>query len=337
MGGNMAERKYQHYVPQTYLKKWLDTSNQVHLYDKEDNLIKSCKTDRIMGKNDLYTKGIGYLVVCSNVEKKEIFKSLDGFDIFIENRLLRDENDFSLNYYLFDKWVIKDKNGNVRNKKSFQNDIEQVRVLTVEKLLSDIENRWNNLYESIIELVNSKNQKQSINKFTDNKMEEFKRFIFIQEWRTTDKIKMFKEAINESIGFMRNEMGEVYDEMINEFPKCFFLEKLQKFIRHIPEPIIDSQYNNFKMSYLKIFLTTGNKTFFTNDNPIIIVNNNLDNKKNIKQGLYYPISPSIVCGFFKGDNNKVSLEQMPVNTVRRLNKLIKTEANEFYISSKKKR
>lgn len=332
----MAERKYQHYVPQTYLKKWLDANNQVHLYDKEDNLIKSCKTDRIMGINDLYTKGIGYLVVCSNVEKKEIFKSLDGFDIFIENRLLRDENDFSLNYYLFDKWLIKDKNGNVRNKKPFQNDIEQVRVLTVEKLLSDIENRWNNLYESIIELVNSKNQKQSIDKFTDKKMEEFKRFIFIQEWRTTDKIKMFKEAINESIGFMRNEMGEVYNEMINEFPKYFFMKKLEKFIRHIPEPIIDSQYNNFKMSYLKIFVTTGNQTFLTNDNPIIIVNNNLDNKKNIKQGLYYPISPSIVCGFFKGYNNKVSIEQMPVNTIRRLNKLIKIEANKFYISSKKK-
>lgn len=324
----MAKQKYQHYVPQTYLSKWLDSNNQLHLYNKEDKLIKSCKTDRIFGENNLYTKSISYLIVCNIKEKTEIFKCLDGYRVFLDDKELLSIEDFASNYYLFEKWIIKDNLGNVRRKNFFRSNIEHSRILTIENLLKKFEDEWNDIYQSVINLVDNNTNKDVVNDFIINYLDKLKKIIFIQELRNKDKIKIYKDAIDKSIGFMKEEMEEVYDEMINEFPKTMFLKKLENFLLGNTEPFIDENFKAFEMAQMNIFIATGNKKFLTNDNPILYVNN-----KKLDFGIYYPINPKIVCGFVKGDKNKIAIKQMPFNSVRELNKIIKKDANEFYISS----
>lgn len=321
----MGEQKYQHYVPQTYLNKWLDDNNQIHLYNKNSELIKSCKTTRVMGINDLYTKDTDYLLACTEVEKKEIFECLNGYDIYLKEKRLINIEDLCNNYYCFDEWIIKDKTGNKRSKKIFKSDIEKVRILSLEKSLSYVENRWNNIYTSVLNLIDGNKSEEM---FIKEQMDELKKFIFIQDWRTIGKIDLYKGSINKIMGFLKDDNQELLNEIVNEFSKCFFLETIENFINGVTESVINTDFNKFKMAHMKIFKVTGNKKFLTNDNPVLYV----DNKK-LQYGIYYPISPGITLGFFKGDNNKISIEEMPDNSVRELNKIIKREANEFYISS----
>ena len=324
----MAIQKYQHYVPQTYLNKWLDNKNQLHLYDNKNKLIRSCKTDRIFGENNLYTKNISYFIICSEEEKKEIFKCLKGYKVYLHDKELVNENDFTLNYYLFDKWIIQDSLGNERRKNKFKCEIEHSRILTIENLLKKYEDQWNDIYNALLDIINNKTDNKKIDDFINNHLFKLKKMVFIQEWRSKDKIEFFKEAINSSIGFMKEEMEEVYDEMIKDFPKAMFLKKLESFLYGRPEILFDKNFKLFEMAQLKIFVATGYKKFLTNDRPILYVEN-----KKLEKGIYYPISPQITCGFVAGDRSKIFIEQMPYNSIRELNKIIKKNSNEFYISS----
>lgn len=325
----MGEKKYQHYVPQTYLSKWLDDNNQIHLYNKEGNLIKSCKTKKVMGINDLYTKNTDYLIVCTCAEKEKIFKCLDGYEVYYKNEKLKSIDDFSNNYHDFNEWIIKDECGNRRSEKVFRNSIEQVRVLTIEDSLGNVEDRWNDIYNSILKLIDNIDY---MDEFITSKMDELERFIFIQDWRTIDKKTLYKELISVLVGYLEKENNDIFNEMVNEFSTCYFMKTIENFINKVPNNMLDSNFEKFRMAHMKIFLATGNTKFLTNDKPILYVENN-----KLKNGIYYPISPTMVCGFFKGDSTKISIEQMPVNSAREINKIIKKDANEFYISSVKMR
>ena len=180
----------------------------------------------------------------------------------------------------------------------------------------------------MINIIDNYTNEDIVNDFVKNCLDKLKKIIFIQQWRNKDKVEFYNDAINKSIGFMKEEMGKVYDKIIEEFPKTMFLQDLENFLVGSKESFIDKNFKKFKMAEMKIFIATGNKKFLTNDNPILYV----DNKK-LDWGIYYPISPKIVCCFIKGDKNKISIEQMPFNSIRELNKIIKKDANEFYISS----
>lgn len=323
----MAKQKYQHYVPQVYLKNWVDKNKQIHVYNKKGEFVKSCHTENILGMKNLYTKGVGYLLSCSKKEKEEVFKCLDGYNVYYNNKKVNDVEELARLYYCFEEWIIKNHKGEIVSKKSLKNDIESVRILNIENLLGKVEDKWNNIYDAILSFLDGNIGEEQ---FIDKYMKQLKRFIFIQDWRNVDKINLFENAIDKVMDFLKGKDDELLDEIKEEFSRCYFLSNLEKFINGCEDSVLKNNFDKFMMAHMTIFLSTGNKQFLINDNPVLYIDS-----KRLKYGIYYPISPNIVLGFFKGNRNKINIEQMPYNSIKEINKIIKERANEFYISSKK--
>lgn len=320
----MSNSKYQHYVPQTYLKKWLNSNNQLFLYGKDNQVKKVCKTDRILGKTNFYVKDD--LVIFSEEQKRKKFSCLEGFIVICEGKKLKTLDELAKNYFLFDEWIIKNSDNDVCSKKKFKSEIEKVKILDIDDLLGKIETEWNEIYEVIKGLVENPEEKNIDQRI----LKKVKKIAIIQEYRNPKKINELEKLMEIKLGFLKDEMKECYDIMKNEFPKPLFLKNLENLLDGNPKGVYKERYNAFEKSSLKIMKATGNEKYLTNDNPI-----NFLKYKNEFEIIYFVLSPDILCFFILDEKEKFKIEQMPMNDIRKFNKKIRKDAIEFYISSNK--
>lgn len=86
--------------------------------------------------------------------------------------------------------------------------------------------------------------------------------------------------------------------------------------------------------HIVFYKSTGNESFITLDKPVFIIDDNDSFMKGKMNGLYFPITPKLLCAMYRGEANKYTVTDMPENTVRLINNLIKTKSKEFYISNR---
>lgn len=271
----MGEYKYQHYVPQTYLKSWLDDNNKLYLYDSMTNcLIKECRPKKILIEKDLYTKTVNEILICTDEDNKKIFHCLKEYNVYIKGEKL-DEKEYARRYFEFDDWIIKDKNGNLVNKKKIKNEIEQVRILTIEKNWKKIEDNWNDLKERIEEGIEKGN-------LTIREVNDLKDFIICQQWRTKDKIEYYKQMIDKILGVIKDDLKENYEKILNEFARCIFLKKLTELQNRNEQNHIVKVRKMLDELHMVFYKAVGNKSFITSDNPIFFI----DNNDNLKKGMF---------------------------------------------------
>lgn len=80
----MGMYKYQHYSPQTHLKKFNDGASQIYQYDKIKHIINQVKVSNICGKNHLWSIE-GYEGEKDTCVEKELGKIDDVYNSCVEN------------------------------------------------------------------------------------------------------------------------------------------------------------------------------------------------------------------------------------------------------------
>jgi hypothetical protein len=324
----MGEYKYQHYVPQTYLNSWLDDNNQLYLYDSKTNcLIKACKPSNILGEKNLYTKTVNELLACTDEDIKNIFECLKDYNIYINNEKLENEQEYARQYFDFDNWIIKGKDGRLVSKKKLKNTIEQIRILTIEKNWKMYEDGWNELLKALQEGIDKGN-------LTIKEIKGLKDFIICQQWRTKDNIDNYKQIIDLILCVLKDDLKDDYEKILDEYARCYFLKKLDEFQNGNKENHILKVRKALDKLHIVFYKSTGNESFITSDKPVFIIDDNDSFMKGKMNGLYFPITPKLLCAMYRGEANKYTVTDMPENTVRLINNLIKTKSKEFYISNR---
>lgn len=328
----MGEYKYQHYVPQTYLNSWVDDNNQLYLYDNKTNcLIKACKPSNILWEKDLYTKTVNELLACTDEDIRNIFECLKNYNVYINNKKLENEQEYARQYFDFDNWIIIGKDGRRVSKKKIKNAIEQVRILTIEKNWKMYEDGWNELLKAIQEGINKGN-------LTISEIDSLKDFIICQQWRTKDNVDNYKQIIDQIlciISIKDNLNNEDYEKILDEYARCFFLKKLDEFQNKNIENYILKVRKALDMLHIVFYKSTGNESFITSDKPVFIIDDNDSFMNGKMNGLYFPITPKLLCAMYRGEVNKYTVSDMPDNILKCINKLIIAKSKKFYISNKK--
>jgi len=135
------------------------------------------------------------------------------------------------------------------------------------------------------------------------------------------------------LSVIKDDLNEDYEKILDEYARCFFLKKLGEFQSRNEENHILKVRKSLDKLHIVFYKSTGSTRFITSDKPVFIIDDNdclMNGKMN---GLYFPITPKLLCAMYRGEANKYTVMDMPENIIKYINKLIITKSKEFYISS----
>ncbi|MGX8795143.1 DUF4238 domain-containing protein [Fusibacter sp. JL298sf-3] len=322
----MAEYKFQHYVPRTYLEAWENDRQKVHVFMKDPNRDFYKSTDEVLGQNDFYTLTPSNILILTDDDRQEIFGDLRNYNISVEDKKLDNLFDVSMNYYRFDEWDIESKDGSEFSKKDIKAEIERKRILDIEKGWHDIEGEWNRLRDEVIETMNNKSHNLSL----DDKC-KLVTFITTQKSRNVNKKNEIREDIDSNFGFLKENMtDEEYEEIFGEQASAYFLKLIRTYQKGDEESLVLKEEEQMRNLHMVFYRTIGNKKFLTSDNPAFVI---IDKTfyKGRYDGLYFPITPNLLLALHRGETLSYTRRDMPENMIRRVNKRIKENATRFYI------
>ncbi|WP_326910643.1 DUF4238 domain-containing protein [Sedimentibacter sp. MB31-C6] len=322
----MAEYKFQHYVPRTYLEGWENDNQRVHVFMKDIGKNFYKPTKEILGQNDFYTLKSDDVLVLSEDNRVEIFGDLLKYDIILDNKVLEDIFEISMNYFRYDEWIVKSKDGSVVDKECIQTMIEKKRIIDIEKGWHEIEGEWNYLRSKIVKAMDDKSH--------NLKLEDGQKiitFIASQKSRNVSKKEEYRVLIDSLLSFVKQNMTDnEYNKMIDEFTEAYFLKSVRQYQQHKSESLILKEQNLMMKLHMVFYRATGNKQFMTSDNPAFTIIDNKFYKGNFN-GLYFPLTPELLVALYRGETYRYTRADMPANMMRRVNKYIRENANRFYI------
>lgn len=330
----MADYKKQHYVPRTYLKAWEDKNEKVYIYEKDTNILKKySKVEKVLYELDLYTKTIFDSLILDAEEKESIFSFLDQYKIYYNDegteKILNNYDDYTKYYFDFENWIIRREDNTIVSKKSIKNNIEQNRFTVIEQNWHCIENEWESLVQNIDASIKNDTPVSLSNR---DKLIEF---MVVQKYRTLIALESFKHITKDVLNFLKEYFDEEFlNEIADEFGIAYFKQQMEKYQKG-EKGIILNEIEFFKKNANIIFFIPINKKFITSDNPVISITDKsfLKGKYN---GLYFPISPNLMIGIFKGNGKGYSITSLAPQKVRRFNNKIKDYSYQYYVTNYKK-
>ena len=322
----MSEYKFQHYVPRKYLEAWENNKHHLHVFMKDINREFYKATDKILGENDLYTLKSDDLYALSDNDRLIIFGELLNYNIVLDGKPIENVYELSMNYNRFCDWEIVSKDGSDVNKQYIKSKIDQKRILEIEKGWHIIEGEWGYLRDKIEKVIYDGSYRL---KKEDG--QNIIKFIVTQKSRNISKKKELRNLIDSILNFMKtNDNDEEYSKIIEEFTESYFLKNIRKYQHEDENSTILKEQNLMMRLHMVFYKSSGGKNFLTSDNPVFaIIDKNFYKGKLI--GLYFPISPNIIVGLYRGDEYKYTINCMPVNMMKRINKYIIINSEQFYI------
>lgn len=322
----MAEYKFQHYIPRTYLEAWENDHQKLRVHKKGTDSFFYKATDSVLGENDYYTLKAEDTLILTDGDKKDIFGSLLNYDIVLDDKKLKTLDDIMLNYYRFNDWLINTPDGTIIDRELIKHTIDSKRILDIEKGWHQIEGDWKIIREEITKTLDDTTYNLSIE--VANRLIEY---ITSQKSRNNAKKDEYREIIDMLIGFLKMELSEDdYNKILDEYTEAYFLKAIRGYQDINPESIILKEQDLMMNLHIVLYKTTGNKTFFTSDNPAFTI---IDTKfyKAKYAGLYFPVTPDILVALHKGDTFSYTIRDMPVNMIRRFNQRVIENSNRFYV------
>lgn len=320
------EYVFQHYVPRTYIEAWENNDGKLKIHKKESGEYFYRSSNSIMGENDYYTLNADTLLALSNQEKIEIFGDLNTYIIEFEGRQLTTIDDFVKKYYSFDKWHIRNKDGSDIDVKGIKENIEKKRILGIEKAWHKIESEWKQVRNEIIKAM-----EDTSNYLSYDVLVKLVSFITAQKSRNDSKKGEYRVIIDSFISSIKDAIDDKeYKQIINEFTDAYFLKSIKQFQVEAKDSLLLKEQKMIESLHTVFYKAVPNKKFYTSDNPVFAI---VDKKfyKGKYAGLYFPISPDILVGFYNGEAHSYTKHVMPVNMMRRINKKIIENSNRFYV------
>lgn len=330
----MSNQEYtnQHYVPQTYTKPWKDDGS-FKLIDKAiDNHSGELWSPK--GRfyfEEYYTLGYHTPFCLNDNEISKMFGLLDNFVVEFNGSNIVEHKHYASSFKYFDEWIIKDiktqKPISDTKRKEIENTIksDDNRILDIEFGWHKYENSWYGIRSEVIEVLNGSKTKLSSEAYA-----ALKSFIGTQKWRGEDAYQQVKEITDFVMGLIEYPDEEIKLSEMEDMAKQQFLNILRKFIDGDKHSVIQKEIDAYKNLTLVIYKTPTNLKLYTSDNPIIIVQDE-DIYKDIYNGLYFPITPQLLIGLFKGDPTKYYVATLSEKLVGMLNNKIVDKAIRYYL------
>lgn len=254
----------QHLVPQCYMREWSYNGgssvwvyNKVEQYNKEkpeksDWNIVSRKTKKINSLNNFHDLKAGSLYMPDDA-LNDIFGFLQAFNIYLDSKQLKTQEERNQYYYRFSDWKIFDSDGNLvsqENKDKIKEYLSESRYTYIETewarayennwrgYISDIEQKVRTLKNTTPTGLEEPHQGTGISK---DDIDMLMKYLIIYDWRSFKGNKNFNdvvEAIKHIIPELQNievpknerihmEDATIMDEIIHNIKLKHFVEFLK--------------------------------------------------------------------------------------------------------------
>lgn len=318
----MSSPKYHHLISRVYLRAWCCFKNGVYTMDKY-GVIERKNINNNFGVNHFHSIKAG-MPICRLEDLIEIFKVLEGYEVFLGKKKLKNVYEYNKNYYNFNNWIIKKENKiisrKIRNK--IKNKINQTNIMSIEHLWDiKYEKKWRDIRINI----ESKLLKSNFNYIEEFDKDLIIKFIVLYNLRgfhSNDELNMVCDIIStilklDKINLPFRERKRNVKTAEDSIRHLFILNEHYNFLNdygymyNIAKSYLDKQ--------LKFFIADGNKKFITSDNPSFIYKNEFGYKIH-----FMAISPKVaVCIDLNSKSDKYIIDKVNDNEVAILNKKIR--------------
>jgi len=323
----MGVKVRQHYVPQCYLKKWLNKNEKMLLCQKNDIFNNEyVGKESILYENNYYTLTIKDCYLLTDDDAKIIFSCLENCKIFYDGEPLDTYGKLVYNFDRYEEWEIC-RNGTLmseKRKNGYRINIESKRILRLEDFLSEcIENSWERFVDEIVaKMMNSKlSITREFHKY------DILEFALILKWRFKTGYSSIKEILDLVIEDIFNPKSFDYQNEITTLRRDMFLQQINRYAQYkndCGKECIISKEIEYTRNLQFVFLIAQKGSFITSDNPYFTYIDSGKYDKNYN-GIYFPMTPEVLlfmCNNSDEKNKKYMIRDLNINEVDKINKII---------------
>lgn len=325
------EKRFQHYVPRGYLEAWENGYKRIIACSLEETRFFLARTDEFLGENNFYTLNAETILALDVEELKEVFQSIDAYEVKLDGKVIKEYLDFGRYYYRFDEWIIYSrKDGVIVDNDRVNQKIKKQRILSIENGWEIVENDWSKIREYILNYANATKKKFSI-----EKTGEIIKFIAVQRARVLSMKEKFYDVTESTLNDL-NLMGkwteEQRNEVIKKFGEASFLDEMKKYQRGEYGVIAQLEERLSHLNFVTIYYAPNNLSFYTSDNPVLI-SIRVDIRKNNYKEITLPISPKCVIGLSFREKSGDRIIRLSEEKVKETNASIIRNAYKYYVTT----
>lgn len=327
-----TQAKYHHLIPQTYMSAWANAAGSLQVeFLSNPGVLEVRNKERIAGITDYHSIKAG-MVICTKDDADTIFSPLVDYSVEVDGHIITDTLEMNRKFYDFDAWTIRRKDGSLVSKKAIKREIEKIKI-------KDIETNWSTKYEDKwnavvvdLETVILTSKSESIKAIHKDYLMKF--FVAL-DWRSILSNEEFQNAFRPFADALLDEIEIPEEERIlpslktaaDEMKHNLLLKYYRKYLDD-DGVIYTHAIESLKHTNFHFLISDGPTYFDTSNNPSFTFIRDDD----LKEGLM-PITPRflMVQGKCTENADKYFITHITDEAVKRYNKIIRDNANEFVI------
>ncbi len=321
------DKRNHHYIPQTYLKQWEDSTNLIWLYNFREHTVSHRNKKSIFSEDYLYSITIREIQLLPPEQREVFVDPLKEYHVFLDNNELIPQQMVE-NLFRYNDFIIRKEDGSVikqKHKAALLDDILNRKNSIIEDKYGElVEDSWNEVvdfFEKFRSMLLDDNlilpEENKTNEYVNRLLE----FILSIYTRNPYNIARSMERVKKKDNV----------EIDNNTARVVF-EKMQLLYLKGERKLFDvDKYD------IHLFFTTKEHIFITTDNPAIIIGIKIENLE-FTGVLWFPISPNVFSSLsFKKQQNfrNISCHLVAGETAKLLNEIAIENAEECFICSEK--
>lgn len=361
--------KWQHYVPQTYLKAWETrvTSKKeprkwfdgIYFYEKWDLETGDGRNkDSVLCESRLYTVDydLSFIIPsCPEIEKDYISQVKAKLDerqanAYFEGRLLETEEDLTRNFLKVDEWEFRQRENpeNLAKRKAILSDIKQINSYVIENALDDVvEKKWQDFLNKFIKEMettvplNGVDEIRQINE--DTVLDIVKMVIYLicrnPEFNCLGIFPMLRDIVFEGLPEgIDEESQKAREDFINKQMDAVWLMEIYKGLFNVPSGYFHYLKEIAQSSFQIILYKCheGQGSFITSDTAAF-EHISLVEATNMNS-IICPLTPDYLIMIMKGDRNSlrnVNFRLANNALIRKFNSIILNHSQKAIVSNYK--
>lgn len=358
-GGGVMAMRFQHYVPQVYLRAW-EMTKGVYYFSKNDlGVGERRNTNSILAKNHTYTIDYEYSFVFNEMPEIandygnkiiEVLRKHNAIAFYKEKRLETVQDLISIETFPFlEDWQFykEDNPENLARKNSIVKDIKAIHSYVIENKLDDfLEKEWVKTRDEFIQAIE---KISGYSTMTEVRIEEtvaikliYSMLLLMCRNPAFDCLGIFPKIGNTfmnifSMNGLDEEEKKKSQKVVDQQLHVAWLAEIYKGLFKSERGFCNIYAENIqkKCQLVLLHCPEKNGSFITSDNPAFVFINNV--MRDNRNGFYIPLTPQylLMIGKGKDDIGSIDVHTITNQGVRFYNNIILSKATNAVVSTKK--